>query len=53
MGLEGAADVAEELADLGFPLGDAPLREVDLCVVGEQVEDAAAGAGNPRRGRRP
>src|SRR5262245_34143337 len=46
-GLEGAADVAEHLADLLPAVGNAPLGEVDLGVVGEQVEDAAPVLGHP------
>ena len=41
-----APDVAEHPADLVSPRGDAPLREVDLGVVGEQLEDAAARVGH-------
>ena len=44
--LQRAADVAEHLADLLAAVGDAPLREHDLRVVGEQVEDAPAGRGD-------
>src|SRR5215469_2302313 len=41
-GLDRLADVAEELADLLLAVRQPPLREVDLRVVGEKVEDAAA-----------
>src|SRR4029453_16722232 len=40
--LESGPDVAEQLADLLLARGDAPLGEVHLGVVGEQIEDAAA-----------
>src|SRR5262249_412312 len=36
------ADLAEELADLLLSVRQPPFREVDLRVVGEEVEDAAA-----------
>src|SRR4029077_8241769 len=39
---------AEHLADLLSALGHPPLGEVDLSVVGEQVEDAAPVLGHPR-----
>jgi hypothetical protein len=52
-GLEGAADVAEHLADLLPALGHPPLGEVDLGVVGEQVQDAAPVGRSPRPGRTP
>jgi hypothetical protein len=48
-GLERAADVAEHLADLLPAGGNAPLREVDLGVVGEQVKDAAPSSVTPAR----
>src|ERR1700749_4163244 len=40
--LQRAADVAEHLPDLLLAGGDAPFREIDLGVVGEEVENAAA-----------
>jgi hypothetical protein len=46
-GLEGAADVAEHLADLLPAGGNAPLGEVDPGVLGEQVQDAAPVGGHP------
>src|SRR5262249_28176728 len=44
--LQGAADVAEQLADLVLAAGDAPFREIDLGIVGEEIEDAAAVGGD-------
>src|SRR3954471_21486941 len=43
--LERAADVGEQLADLLLAGGQAPLGEHDLRVVGEEIQDAAAGGG--------
>ena len=37
--LQRRADVAEQLADVLLAVGEAPLREIDLRVVGEQIED--------------
>src|SRR5215213_519607 len=45
--LDRSADIAEELADLLLAVGQTPLRKVDLRVVGEEVEDAAAGRRHP------
>src|SRR6185369_6272999 len=40
--LQRRAHVAEQLADVLLAVGQSPLREVHLGVVGEQVEDAAS-----------
>jgi hypothetical protein len=40
--LQGSADIAEQLADLVAAAGQPPLREVNLRVAGEQVEDRPA-----------
>src|SRR6266700_1407491 len=44
--LDRRAYIAEELADLRLAVRESPLREVDLRVFGEEVEDAAAGRGD-------
>src|SRR5258705_4861600 len=41
-----AADVPEQLADLLLAVGQPPLGEVNLRVIGEQVQDAAPGRGD-------
>ncbi len=41
------AELAQPLADLGLAMRQAPFREVDQRVVGEQVEHAAARGGDP------
>src|SRR5262245_9988299 len=43
--LDAAAHVREQLADLVLARRQAPLGEVDLRIVGEEVEDAPAGRG--------
>src|SRR6185437_12797804 len=45
-GGQGGADVTEHLADVLLAVRQPPLGEVDLRVLGEQVEDAAAGRGD-------
>src|ERR1700761_9354723 len=44
--LDRPAHVAEELADLRLAGRESPFREVDLCVDGEEIEDAAASRGD-------
>jgi len=39
-GVERPADIAEHLADLFFTRRNAPFREIDLRVVGKEIEDA-------------
>src|SRR4028119_2070922 len=41
------AEVCDRLPDLPLPGGHPPLREHHLRVLGEQVEDAAPGRGDP------
>src|SRR6185295_10553207 len=43
--LQQRAEIREQLADLRFAGGEAPLGEEHLRVVGEQIEDAAACGG--------
>jgi hypothetical protein len=41
-----AADIAEQLADVLLTVRQPPLGEVDLRILGEQIQDAAAGRGD-------
>ncbi|MNP53176.1 hypothetical protein D3C76_1476270 [compost metagenome] len=43
---QAAAKVAEHLADLLTAGGQSPLGKQDLCILGEQVENAAASGGD-------
>src|SRR5918911_2395842 len=46
-GMDCLPDIAEELADLLLAVSQTPLGKVDLCVVGEELEDAVASRRHP------